>query len=173
MTANHTIQFGNSSLSITITDSPHEIEYLFKGDVDEHFRHKDVPRVKKDSIVFTLDGVTNFNSCGIREWIYLVRDIGELGRLRFRKCSVAMIESINMVPDTLGKGQIESLLAPYFCATPGCGEMTRLLEMTTHRDHISRKSAPSLSCEKCGKPLEFDALEESYFLFVDALGNAR
>jgi hypothetical protein len=112
-----------------------------------------------------LEEINNFNSCGIREWIYLIRDIGELGKLSFTKCSVTMIDQINMVPDSLGKGRVLSFFAPYFC---NCGgEVNRLIEVDQHRVSLESKQAPEFKCEKCGSPLEFDALEESYFLFAE------
>ncbi len=157
------IEFGN--LQIDIKQTSDEATYRFVGDVDEHFRQKDVPRIKKAKITFVLEEINNFNSCGIREWIYLIRDIGELGSLTFTKCSVTMIDQINMVPDSLGKGRVVSFFAPYFC---NCGgEVNRLIEVNEHAGSLQNKQAPEFKCEKCGETLEFDALEESYFLFAE------
>lgn len=158
-----TIDFGN--LSITIQQSAQEVIYRFVGDVDEHFRQRDVPRIRKASITFILEEVNNFNSCGIREWIYLVRDIGELGALKFTRCSVAMIDQINMVPDSLGRGTVESFFAPYYCQCGG--EVNRLIVVEQNLVQLQNKQAPLFKCEKCNKVLEFDALEESYFLFAE------
>jgi hypothetical protein len=157
------IEFGN--LSIEIKQTPNEVVYRFVGDVDEHFRQKDVPRIKKANITFILEEINNFNSCGIREWIYLIRDIGELGSLKFTRCSVTMIDQINMVPDSLGKGQVESFFAPYFCQCSN--EVNRLIIVAQNLVALQNKQAPEFKCEKCGKNLEFDALEESYFLFAE------
>lgn len=160
------IDFGN--LTIEIKQTPNEVTYRFIGDVDEHFRQKDVPRIKKAKITFLLEEVNNFNSCGIREWIYLIRDISELGDLRFTRCSVTMIDQINMVPDSLGKGSVESFFAPYFCQNTSCGgEVNRLIDVKTHLNSLLNKQAPPFKCEKCANELEFDALEESYFLFAE------
>lgn len=158
-----TIEFGN--LSIEIKQTANEVVYRFVGDVDEHFRQKEVPRLKKANITFVLEEINNFNSCGIREWIYLIRDIGELGALKFTKCSVTMIDQINMVPDSLGKGHVESFFAPYYCQCGG--EVNRLVVVAQNLDLLQSKHAPEFKCEKCGKDLEFDALEESYFLFAE------
>jgi hypothetical protein len=159
-----TIEFGN--LSIEIKQTANEVVYRFVGDVDEHFRQKDVPRIKKSNITFILEEINNFNSCGIREWIYLIRDIEGLGKLKFTKCSVTMIDQINMVPDSLGKGHVESFFAPYFC---NCGgEVNRLIVVEENLEQLQAKQAPDFKCEKCDKPLEFDALEESYFLFAES-----
>jgi hypothetical protein len=157
------IDFGNLRIEISQTTS--EVVYKFVGDVDEHFRQKEVPRIRKPQITFILEDVKNFNSCGIREWIYMVRDISELGDLVFMKCSVTMIDQINMVPDSLGKGRIESFFAPYFCSCGG--EVNRMIRVEEHLRDLVQKRAPELSCEKCGNKLEFDALEESYFLFAE------
>lgn len=157
------IEFGN--LSIEIKQTADEVVYRFVGDVDEHFRQKDVPRIKKAKITFILEEINNFNSCGIREWIYLIRDISELGSLKFTKCSVTMIDQINMVPDSLGKGRVESFFAPYFCDTHG--EVNRLISVKDHQESLTGKQAPEFKCETCSNQLEFDALEESYFLFAE------
>lgn len=157
-----TIRFGN--LTVEISQTPGEVVYTFAGDVDEHFRHKDVPRIRASRITFVLENVNNFNSCGIREWIYLVRDVGALGQLRFVRCSVTMIDQINMVPDSLGQGTIDSFYAPYFC--PEHSEVNRLITLRDHLDVLTNKQAPPMKCEQCSKALEFDALEDTYFLFV-------
>ena len=157
------VDFGN--LTIEIEQTPHEVTYRFVGEVDEHFRQKEVPRIRKAQINFILEDITTFNSCGIREWIYLVRDISELGKLSFKKCSVAMIDQINMVPDSLGSGSVESFFAPYFC---NCGgEVNRLITVAESKQSLINKTAPEFNCENCGSKLEFDALEESYFLFAE------
>ena len=161
--AGDTIEFGNLSIEIKQTEG--EVVYRFVGDVDEHFRQKDVPRIKKAKVTFILEEINNFNSCGIREWIYLIRDISELGQLKFTRCSVTMIDQINMVPDSLGKGRVESFFAPYYCQTHG--EVNRLIVVKEHQDHLEGKQAPEFRCEACNVVLEFDALEESYFLFAE------
>lgn len=159
-----TIEFGN--LSIEIKQTADEVVYRFVGDVDEHFRQKDVPRIRKAKITFILEDINNFNSCGIREWIYLIRDVGEMGKLTFTKCSVTMIDQINMVPDSLGKGRVESFFAPYFCETHN--EANRLIGVAENLQELEMKQAPEFKCEKCGEALQFDALEESYFLFAES-----
>jgi hypothetical protein len=156
------ITFGNFTIEITRTSE--EVTYKFAGDVDENFRHKDVPRIKATVIHFELSAVTNFNSCGIREWVYLVRDLGEMGqKIYFHNCSVPVIDQINMVPDSLGKGHIVSFYAPYFCQQHG--EVNKLIVVDKHMKDLQAKRAPEMTCDQCSKVLDFDALEESYFLF--------
>lgn len=155
------IEFAN--LKIEIEENDQEVIYTFDGDVDENFRYEEVPKINKKTIVFELENIRNFNSCGIREWIYLIKEICELGDLVFRKCSVTMIDQINMVPDSLGTGKIESFYAPYYCECGG--EVNKLIDVEESKEYLVNKLAPEFNCENCGRPLEFDALEESYFLF--------
>lgn len=157
-----------TNLTISIDDEQEAAVYRFVGDVDENFRHGDVPKLNKTSVVFELSGIRNFNSVGIREWIYLVRDFRGIDDLIFRACSVAMIDQINMVPDSLGAGRIESFYAPYYCASDGCQrELSLLVEVDRWHNFLGSKMAPDFRCEHCGEPLTFDALEESYFLFFN------
>jgi hypothetical protein len=159
------IEFGN--LTISIDESESEVTYTFVGEVDEHFRQKEVPRIKKPTINFVLEEINNFNSCGIREWIYLIRDISELGNLIFKKASVTMIDQINMVPDSLGSGIVESFFAPYYSANSG--EVNKLISVEEHIDTLLSKQAPTFIDDSNGEELEFDALEESYFLFTEGV----
>ena len=159
-----TIEFAN--LKIDIEESGDAVTYTFTGDVDENFRQESVPRVGNTKINLQLADVSNFNSCGIREWIFLIKDLSELGSLYFHNCSVTMIDQINMVPDSLGNGQIISFFAPYFCEEHG--EINQLIDMETFKSTITLRQAPDFKCPQCSRDLEFDALEESYFLFTDS-----
>lgn len=157
-----TINFG--ALKITIEKGADSVTYTFDGDVDENFRQADVPRLSARNINFILENVNNFNSVGIREWVYLVRDLSSLGQMFFKRCSVTMIDQINMVPDSLGNGVVESFYAPYACDDHG--ETNRLLITKDHVAEIRSHVAPEMHCEKCKKKLVFDALEDAYFMFV-------
>jgi hypothetical protein len=158
-----TIKFSN--LEVKIVEAANEVTYTFSGDVDENFLQNQVPRIKRENIIFELADIRNFNSCGIREWIYFIKELSDFGQMSFRACSVAVIDQINLIPDSIGTGQIESLYAPYYCECQG--EVSRLIDVRESHALLSRKLAPELDCDNCGKPLEFDALEESYFLFAN------
>jgi hypothetical protein len=69
----------------------------------------------------------------------------------------------------LGGGDVVSFFAPYYCQ---CGqEHTKLIQVREHEATMRRFVAPSFTCD-CGKSLEFDALEESYFQFLNSLTRA-
>lgn len=162
-----TVQFHN--LSIEIDDSPKAVHYTIVGEIDENFRQKEVPRLGREKIHLHLKEVGNFNSCGIREWIQLINDLSRLGSLSFHECSVSAIDQINMVPSSLGGGTVVSFFAPYYCQ---CGqEHTKLIEVPQHESTLRQLRAPQFNCS-CGRTLEFDALEESYFQFLVDLPRA-
>ena len=75
-----------------------------------------------------------------------------------------MVDQINMVPDSLGTGTIESFYAPYFCATHG--EANKLVHLKDSIKTLEARVAPPMTCDTCHSDLEFDALEASYFMFV-------
>jgi hypothetical protein len=151
-------------MKIEIVESQNEVIYLFDGDFNEHFSHRDVPIIDKPVTVFQLGRVRNFSSCGVRGWIFFVKRINERSQLIFRECSVTTIDQINMAPDSLGQGEVESFYAPYRCE---CGvEVNRLIDVKGCREYLDESSAPPFECEICSQTLEFDDLDESYFQFL-------
>jgi hypothetical protein len=161
-----TIKFGK--LDVEIKEEDQKVTYTFNGDVDENFKQTNLPRISAQTIIFELEHVDNFNSCGIREWIYLIKDFSKLGKLIFRNCSINMIDQVNMVPDSANGAKIESFFAPYYCETETCeGEVNRMIVVENNIDDLTSGKAPEFTCEKCSKPLDFDALEGSYFLFIE------
>ena len=160
-----TIEF--SDLKIDIDETDGQVTYIFNGDVDENFDHKKVPIVEHSTITLHLAELKTFNSVGIREWINFVSKLSSAGTLIFKECSVPMIDQINMVPESLGNGSVESFYAPYYC---DCGqEINKLVVTNEYDEQLKNSIAPSFECSNCHKELEFDALEESYFQFASTV----
>lgn len=152
------------SLKVEITESKDTVLYRFVGDVDDAFKHSDVPRVKASTIVLDLEGLTNFNSCGVREWVFLIKDLGELGSLDFTKCSIAMVDQLNMVPESLGKGRVSTFYAPYVCEEHG--DVEQLIDVEKDGPSLLAHEPPPRDCGECRQTLIFDAMADSYFLFL-------
>ncbi len=157
------IKFKN--LEIKIEKSDATVTYTFTGGVDENFKQQEILRIAAKDIIFDLGEINNFNSCGIREWVHFMKDMNPLGRITFINCSITMIDQINLVPDTLGEAAISSFAAPYYCAEHG--ELICKINVLQNLKQLKDKISPQLNCPTCNKPLEFDALEESYFLFAE------
>ena len=167
MESRKVIKFAN--LKIDIVEASDVAHYYIAGDVDENFRQKEIPRLKCPELHLHLKDVGNFNSVGIREWIQLIGDLSLCSELSLHECSVSAIDQINMVPHSLGGGTVKSFYAPYYC---DCGrETVKLIVVSEHEKDLSQNLAPRFLCE-CGKTLEFDALEETYFQFLTSLPKA-
>jgi anti-anti-sigma regulatory factor len=159
------------SIKIEIDETPGHVAYRLSGIVDESFKHQDVPRIKAQTIIMDLEGLSNFNSCGVREWVYLVKDLDKLGQLRFTKCSIAMVDQLNMVPESIGNGIVDSFFAPFACEEHG--EVEHLLDVSKDAFDLESHNPPAKACSTCHKPLIFDAMPDSYFLFLTPKKNKK
>lgn len=166
---NVTKKIGDLNLEIEENGSSASIK--LSGDVNEHFRFQNFPEVNASEIIFDMEHVASFNSCGIREWINLISDLNEQKSIKFEKCSIITIDQINMVPDVAKGAEIVSFFAPYFCENDE--EVSRLIVTQEAKQSLQSKEAPALKCDICDQDLEFDAMEESYFLFLDNIKAMR
>lgn len=158
----NTISFG--SLTIDVEQKSGAVLYRFKGDVDDSFKQTDLPRIKAEKITMDLEGITNFNSCGVREWVFLIKDLEKMGPITFTKCSIPMVDQFNMVPESIGSGTVDTFFAPYVCEDHG--DVEQLLDVAKDRAAIESQKAPERNCTKCNEILIFDAMADSYFLFL-------
>ncbi len=157
------------SLKIDIDETPGLASYRMCGNVDESFKQNEIPRIKAQTINLDLEGLTNFNSCGIREWVFLIKDLTKYGQLRFKKCSIAMVDQLNMVPESIGNGVVDSFYAPYACETHG--ESEHLIDVNSSSADLHSHVAPEKNCATCNTPLIFDAMVDSYFLFLSPIAS--
>jgi hypothetical protein len=155
----HTIRIGNCE--IKIAQMPHENFCSFRGDLDETFEHKKFPVLRGKAIRISLAQVANINSIGVREWVYLMREVSEYGPVILQECSVSFQDQINVVPQLLGKATVASFYAPYYCPTCEIEEAC-VIDTAVHRNILLARVAPEIK-HHCGTPMEFDALEDSYF----------
>ena len=133
------------------------------GIIDEDADFNDINEQACSSFHFDFEAVEMINSCGIREWTNLINRLPENVELKYFKCTPDVIEQINMIVDFLGKGAIvENFYAPYFCEK--CDEERRVL--LTSKE-VNESVAPVKTCSVCSSKLEFDALEDQYFAFLN------
>ena len=141
--------------------------YKFFGDVDESFKYEKVPPpIKNSHIVFEMGELGGLNSCAIREWIHMISSFSKIGSVTYRHCPVLFVDQINMVPELKLNSVVESFYAPYYCEKHG-EEINKLIGSSEILQIQEDHGAPSFDCEKCGGHLEFDAIEESYFSFIE------
>jgi hypothetical protein len=158
-----TIQF--SSLKVDIFSFEDKARYAFLGSLDDKVKQEEIPRADNLHVVFDLNGIDRVTSTGIREWIKLMNAFKKCSSLVFENCSILMVDQFNMVPESLGSAIIESFQAPYFNREDKT-EKICLIKVDFHMPAISKNMAPDQFDDKTGAKLEFDALEESYFAFL-------
>jgi ABC-type transporter Mla MlaB component len=114
------------------------------------------------AVIVDLADVKRINSCGVREWINFVNALSASSHsLALERCSVAIVNQLNMISNFRGNGRVLSVLAPYFC--PRCDkERSRLIDLTAGSATNIEDSIP---CPTCGSAMEFDDLPEHFLSF--------
>jgi len=131
------------------------------GEITEDSDFRPVLATPAKKLMLNLEGVQRINSTGVREWINFIVALGKENRdVTFERCSVAIVQQLNMIANFRGQAHITSIFAPYFCTT--CDkDHTRLLDL--------REPLPNLDepwpCPVCKEPMEFDDLPDAYLSF--------
>jgi anti-anti-sigma regulatory factor len=137
---------------------------ILSGDITEDSDFARLAAATSNLLVIDLADVRRINSTGVREWIKFVNQMHRQGRaLLFERCSVAIVQQLNMISNFRGSGRVRSVLAPYYCE--GCDE--NHVELIDLEKGPPPKLALTLPCPRCGSAMEFDEIPESYLAFRD------
>ena len=118
-------------------------------------------------VIIDLSGVHSINSCGVREWIGFVRALDSKGcNLVLERCSVHVVDKLNLVINFRGTSKIRSIYAPYICE-PCFFESYLLVDLEGDWDSQIDHNAPH--CAKCGQEMEFDHIKDEYFAFIELI----
>jgi hypothetical protein len=165
------------ALSWRIKERPGHTLVEFFGEIDENADFTELRRRLRGNLVFNLAEVRRINSCGVREWVNFVRELGQppaggegaITELVFTHCSPAIVTQLNMIYNFRGQAKVRSFLAPYVCQ--GCDrEEDKLLDVQSHfagPGPARLRRPPEFTCEKCGGTMEFDDLPERYLSFLN------
>jgi len=164
MSTKKTIEFSSLKIEISIFENFHR--YFFSGAFDDKVRAKEIPNAPHAHVCLDLSQIKSISSTGIREWIQLIDSFRNCQSLTFEKCSIVMVDQFNMIPESIGQASIESFYAPYFNPQTK-QERICLIKYDLFAPQVTKNSAPIFSDPESGLPLEFDALEESYFAFLN------
>lgn len=131
------------------------------GVVDEHTNlSQDLGEIQHGAVL-DLSSIERINSTGVKGWIQYFSKLSDKN-LVYTKCSIAIVEQLNMVKSFACGAKVKSFLAPYIC--PSCKKESKVeLDATS-----GLSEAPKVPCPHCKHPeLEFDDLEEEYFSFLN------
>jgi len=108
--------------------------------------------------------VPRINSVGVKGWIkYFTACAGAGATIKFFECSTAIVEQINMIANFAPGNHVESIYAPFACASCGA-ELVGLFKVEDIKK--ANMNLPKLKCSKCGGEAEFDDIPEEYFAFL-------
>ena len=140
-----------------------DVSYVKLGGViDEDNELADlVEKIPSGTAVIDLGEIERINSCGVREWVNFIRTLSQSRQVRLLRCSMPIVEQLNMVFNFRGTAAIESFFAPFCCSN--CGASTAVL--LTPADAPQASAAPR-RCDQCGGSSVFDDLPERYFAFL-------
>jgi hypothetical protein len=154
-----------------------EVVISLHGIIDEDSKFEGlIERIKKllpslRHISFNLGNVNRINSCGIREWLLMIKVIQPLLPLKFYEVSEPIIEQVNMIAGFFGSEKdsksmpVVNFYAPYRCNQ--CRIETSVLLRPEEVPFAGEAcSAPVRNCGKCKSVLEFQSLEDEYFHFL-------
>jgi anti-anti-sigma regulatory factor len=153
----------SNSLKVERAENAGVTRISLAGDITEEARFDSVGPFT-DQVVLDLSGIARINSCGVREWIQFIRAVPKGTRIAFERCPQTIVAQANMISNFLGGGRIRSFVAPYYC--PKCDRAVEIL-LEAERDFSGKEpKAPARTCDKCGGPLDFDDVEDSYLAFL-------
>jgi anti-anti-sigma regulatory factor len=134
-----------------------------EGSIDEDATFEEIEKVSGSEYIFDFDKVKMINSCGIREWIKFIEKLPKGSKIIYKKCPQIIIEQINMVHGFIPAGaSIESFYAPYYDEDSDTEHKILL-----NSSDIKGGKAPTVKSPDSGKEMEFDAIEEQYFSFLN------
>jgi anti-anti-sigma regulatory factor len=141
----------------------------FHGDLDETAYFAELKTSLAGTVSFDLADVRRIDSAGIREWISLVRELDQVEKLVFVRCSPQIVTHLNMIFNFAGPATIASFMAPFIC--PACDhEEEQLIDVA--RDLAEDLAAgrmprmPAFACRKCNAAMELDDVADRYTYFL-------
>lgn len=147
----------NTSLSIQAIEKDAVLFISLQGRLDEDADLKNISNPQSRPIVIDFDQLTFINSNGVKLWIEFISALRSDTTLIYQRCPKILVDQFNMVKGLYTNNtQIESFYAPYYDEKSDSEEM----KLITPQDVIAGK-APHF-----GDHLEFDAIEEQYFFFL-------
>jgi hypothetical protein len=107
-------------------------------------------------------GVRRINSYGVRSWIEAVRRVPLAVAFELVECPPSVVDQINMVAGSTGRGRVSSFYVPMICDQCGCERE----ELFLTEDFRREQRLPDVKCPKCATVMTVDDLEEQYLLFA-------
>ncbi len=116
-------------------------------------------------VVFDLSAIQRVNSPGVREWITFLNALNRTEQsYALERCSVSIVNQLNMISNFRGNGNVLSVFAPYYCSRCSRDEK-RLVDLSKP---AAEQIAAPFPCPACGDPMEFDDIADAFLAFAGA-----
>lgn len=161
------------------TNTVEEVTFVqLSGVIDEdNDLERSTRKLTGRTVVLDLAEVQRINSCGVRDWVNWLTELDASGkRVVLARLSPCIVTQLNLVNNFVGRAQVRSFFAPYYCQKCDT-EALCLLQVSDFAGQSAPRAprlddarAPSVRCQKspadkaCG--LQFDDIEASYFAFL-------
>lgn len=119
------------------------------------------------AVLFDLGELQGINSVGVRAWLLFIERIQAMKPAFFYRINELIIEQASVVPNLLGKRGTKVLMCdlPYTCDSCRI-RVTKVVRTKQIAKDGAQYVLPQFPCERCGKVMEFDAMEKEYFNFL-------
>lgn len=137
------------------------IEIKVVGHLDENFIQSEHTIPNGTLVKFNLDKLEGINSCGIREFINLLKRFPAETQVEYSHCPPFFIQQVNLVNGFLATNRkISSLYVPYI-GLESENEVTQFVDATSLKISDVKKVI-----HINGEDYEFDGFIEKYFRFL-------
>lgn len=145
------------------------IEYIGPIDADTEVHLEQLLTKIGSKVKFNLKQVESVNSCGVRSWINLMRELEKANcTVQLEECTSEIVMQMNMIPSFKGNAEIMSVYGSYVCDE--CGhEEDVLFTKGSNLPSGSNIDLPPKECSSCGAEMELEEVEEEYFAFLGGI----
>ena len=100
-----------------VKPGPQGTEVTMQGSITER-TVLEPPAPLGQHLIIDCAGIERINSMGVRAWIQFFENLGTLGvPVTLRRLSPALVLQASMISSFLGRAEVESFFAPYYCGT--------------------------------------------------------
>lgn len=145
------------------TDRGEDVVRL-RGAITESARLRDAVDQLPAVVTLDLSGVERITSPGVREWVRFIQSASDGRDVSLVRCSVSIVNQLNLVDGAQGRATVVSVMAPYYCE-PCHREDAQPLEVAAG---VMPRLPKDVPCPGCGEAMIFDDLPESFFGFLRA-----
>jgi anti-anti-sigma regulatory factor len=153
----------NEKFKFEVTKTGNRNVVRLRGSIDEDTEFEGLMKLAAP-LVFNFKDLIAINSCGIRSWVNLLKDLGNI-EIYYEECTPVVVRQMNMVPSFVGNAKVLSVYVPYVC--DDC-EAEKLVLVPSDKFAGGKVSVQdSFPCETCKKgTLELDGHPQQFFAFA-------